>query len=472
MGYMLLHSLIIHNALDAITSRYPRIAPLVTDIVAAGGRALLVGGAVRDIIMQSNAKDIDIEIHNINADQLEKILRSYGPVNLVGKTYGVYRLVDLDVDWSLPRTDASGRKPQVVIDPYMSIKNAFERRDLTMNAMGIDLSTRELIDPFGGLADINARRLRAPNIDLFVQDPLRFYRVMQFISRFEMIPNDELNACCASMVISTVSRDRITAEFEKLFLRSKRPSLGIRWLDTIDRLKDVMPELYATKGVPQQPEWHPEGDVFEHSMQTIDAAAAIKQDNNYKQLALCFAALCHDLGKAVTTELIDGKWRSLGHEHEGVPLARALLKRVTNKKDLIHDVCLLVRYHMLPPLFIKDGARPPAYRRLANKLMPRMNIELLADLSRADRRGRNPAGHEPLHNADKEVDAFVRMAENIAVAHAGPAPILRGRDFLDIVGPGTQLGYLVKEAYRLQIEEGITDKQELKDRVLAAYRAS
>lgn len=461
----------IQSAVKKLINRWPVVHFVVSDITSYGGRVLLVGGVVRDLFFGRLSKDIDIEVHGLTQDQFEQILRSHGPVSLVGKVYGVYRLHNVDIDWSLPRADEFGRKPIVAIDPYMSITKAFERRDLTMNAMGIDIATFELIDPFGGQEDIAQKRLRAPNIRLFGEDPLRFFRVMQFVGRFEMKPDDELNQCCQKMVVTDVSLERRAAEYEKLLLLSQRPSLGFWWLSNIGRLVDILPELHALHDVEQDVTWHPEGDVFTHTMQTIDASVLLPQDDEYNRLVLRYAALCHDLGKATTTIVVDGEIKSYGHEDAGVDLTKQLLARMTNIKDLVADVCLLVKYHMAPLQFIKEGAKKSAYKRLANKLMPRMNIQLLADLARADRAGRNPESSQPLSVEIPDVDQFVSRAQQAQVQHKGEEPILLGRDLLDVVSPGPELGNLLNAAYEIQIEEGVTDKQELRRRVLAQYRS-
>ena len=200
----------------------------------------------------------------------------------------MFRLHGLDVDWSLPRADSSGRKPQVYIDPFMSFKEAFRRRDLTINAMGIDILSGELIDPFGGRSDLDDKLLRTPDVRLFIQDPLRFFRVMQFISRFEMIPDDKLIDVCKTMDISNISRERIEVEFEKMLLQSHLPSRGIRWIQVIDRLSEVLPELFATVGIQQNPEWHTEGDVFEHTMQTSGSLPV--SGNTFLGLRPCLSA--------------------------------------------------------------------------------------------------------------------------------------------------------------------------------------
>lgn len=454
---------------DELLNQYPLVKTIAQKIHEHGGRVLLVGGAVRDILLGLPTKDLDIEVHGISLSMLEDILKEYGPVNLVGKMFGVLRLGNLDVDWSIPRADKPGRKPHVILDPRMTIKEAFRRRDLTMNAMGIDSITKELIDPFGGLSDIKKGILRAPDETLFLEDPLRFFRVMQFVARFEMQPDETLNRLCSTMDISGVSRERIEGEFEKLWLKSLRPSLGFRWLGAIGRLDDVMPELAATRGILQDPDWHPEGDVFEHTMQTIDAAAALEYSSDFERCALLYAALCHDIGKESTTKEIEGSLKSLGHEKESERLTRKLLKRIMRNKDLIMTVCKLVRYHMQPLQFVSGNAKPSAYKRLALKLAPEVTLEMLGKLVLADKLARNPQQGFPLTKSSKEVDEFLKRAHNAHVLYEVEKPILQGRDLLDVMQPGPKMGVLLKKAYEIQMQEDIRDKEELKKRVLNQF---
>lgn len=447
---------------------YDKVHAIVAVINSNKGRALLVGGAVRDMVMGRPLKDIDIEVYGLSEQQLENILKQFGPVSLVGKAFGVLRLHGLDVDWSLPRADSPGRKPTVVIDPYMPVETAARRRDLTMNAMALDLMTDELIDPCNGMSDIKNKILRTPDARFFIQDPLRFYRVMQFIGRFDMFPDDELNALCKEMDIADVSRERIEQEFRKLLLYSARPSLGIRWLQQIGRLHDVLPELAATIGIEQNPQWHPEGDVFEHSMQAVDAAAIIVQnyDNEGDKLILLYAALCHDLGKVTTTCEVDGVIKSIGHEKDSKKFARTMLKRITHNVDLIDAVSSLVLYHMMPLQFTSSKAKLPAYQRLANKLDHKVNMLMLIDLCIADKRGRNGAGHEPLTCDFPDVATFKKNVELAGVAKSGVEPLLKGADVVDMVQAGPQMGALLRIAYEMQIEHGINDKQILKEYVI------
>ncbi len=334
----------IESELAQLLKDHPVVAPIVKRIGAASGKAYLVGGAVRDLVLDRAVNDIDIEVHGLTIDQLSSILAKEGPVSYVGKSFGVLKLHGTDTDWALPRTDTAGRKPEVHIDPNMGIYEALRRRDLTMNAMAIDLTTNEFVDPFHGREDIEERTLRSPAIEFFTEDPLRFYRVMQFIGRFDMYPDEILQEKCRHMSIEDVSVERIEREFEKLLLKSIRPSLGLRWLATLGRLHEILPELAHSEDIKQEPSWHPEGNVFEHLMQSLEAAAQIDKGTNQKNLVLRYAALTNDLGKISTSIEKDGRIKSPGHAAAGVSYARALLKRITRNVKLIKTVELLVKY--------------------------------------------------------------------------------------------------------------------------------
>ena len=348
----------------------------------------------------------------------------------------------------------------------MDIKKAFERRDVTMNAMGIDLVTFRLVDPFDGLEDLKKGILRATNKKTFGEDPLRFFRVMQFVGRFEMVPDRALNALCKKMDVSKVSRERIESEFKKLLLKSTRPSLAIDWLFKIKRLADVLPEVAALKGIKQNPAWHPEGDVYEHTKQALDAAATLSYRSDEEKLISMYAALCHDFGKAKTTTVRKGVITSYRHEVVGVPLAKKLLKRIMNNTLIIQSVAKLVRAHMYPLQFVASSAKNSAYKRLALKLSPQVTLAMLAKLVVADKRARNPKKGFPLRGDVPNVDIFICNAKKAGVFEGIEKRILEGRDLMPEVQPGPLMGALVKEAYRIQLDEGIHDKNILKKRVL------
>ncbi len=447
----------------------PLIPKIAEHIQKSGGRALLVGGAVRDLLIGQPYHDLDIEVYDVSLEQLAAILQHFGRVNYVGKAFGVLRLEHSDIDWSIPRRDSAGRKPEVTLTPHVSFEEAFRRRDLTINAMGLDIHTGELIDPFNGLSDLKNNILRAPDLTLFSEDPLRFYRVMQFIGRFAMQPTSELNTLCSTMDISGVARERIEQEFEKLCLKSYRPSLGLQWLADINRLSDVLPELAACKNIPQEPEWHPEGDVFEHTKQAFDISAHLLYSSDQQKLTIMLAALCHDLGKVYTTRVIKGRIRSMGHAAAGVAPAQKLLQRITTKKELICTICVLVRYHMAPLEFIKSHAKAPAYKRLALKLAPRVSISMLGLLARADKSGRDKNPGEPVPKVLPDLEEFLQRAQRAGVLEGPEKPLLSGQDLQGIIPPGPEMGALLQRAYNLQIDKNITDKEVLKKRVLSKF---
>ncbi len=452
--------------LQKLLGQYPVVSQICTHLARVGGRPLLIGGAVRDVLLGTLAHDLDIEIYRLPLKKVQKILSAYGSVMLVGKSFGVLRIRGLPIDWSLPRTDSAGRKPTVALDPYMSVKDACLRRDLTINAIGIDVITHKVVDPLNGRLDLQKKILRTPDVRRFVEDPLRFYRVMQFIGRFHMHPDRTLNRVCARMDISGVSRERVEQEFCKLFLKSRRPSRGIVWLQKIGRLAEIMPEVAALVGVQQSEKWHPEGDVYVHTLQVLDAAAAIKGYSARERLILMWAALCHDVGKAVSSQHhADGQVSAHGHEEAGVALAKQLLARFTRDAALIRSVCVLVRYHMAPRTCIEQHAKPAAYKRLALHVQP-VSLKFLATFACADLRGRNPKGLAPLRCACVQEQEFVKKAQRFGVLEGVAKPILHGRDLVEIE-PGPLMGRVLKRAYQIQLYENITDKNILKRRALA-----
>lgn len=459
-----------------------KITKILEKIIKKGGIPYLVGGTVRDLILDKEVKDLDIEVHNISLKDLETCLKTFGEVKLVGKKFGVFRLIKrgFEIDWSLPRKDTAGRKPTVKIDPKMTIKQALKRRDLTMNAMAIDLKNvlnnnkLEIIDPYKGQEDLEKKQLRIVDKKLFLQDPLRFFRIMQFIGRFEMLPEKNTNELCKKMELydeitnTPLAKERIFDEIKKLFLKAKKPSLGFRWLKDIKRLKEIFPELYDLIAIKQRKDYHPEGNVFEHSMQTLDAAAILdKYKNEKEKFMIMLGSLCHDLGKAVTT---DKELSCYGHDKEGVKIAKKLLKRITNDKNLIKAVCKIVRYHTNPFNLLKQKSSLKAYKRLALKLAPEITLRQLAMVNLCDVRGRNPKGNEPLSKVyEKEFTQVLKNAAKAKIENGPAKPILLGRHLLDTLKPGPKMGKILKAAYKIQIEENIDDWKKLKKLVLDKY---
>ena len=463
------------------------LLPILQSINEAGGISYLVGGSVRDIILGRKLKDLDIEIHNLSLDKLEKLLGNFGPVRLVGKKFGVLIIDGFNVDWSLPRKDSIGRKPEVIIDKDMSIETACRRRDLTMNAMAINLNLLEdekikVIDPYGGLNDIENKKLSAVDENLFLEDPLRFFRVMQFVGRFEMQPDEDLNKICKSMSLidfqtdKMIAKERIFEEIKKLFLKSRRPSLGFRWLLQIGRLKELFPELYDLVGCLQRVDYHPEGDAFEHTMQSLDAAAVL--DDKYKseetlyvnereKLKIMFAVLCHDLGKS---EVTDEDLHSYGHAKVSAKIAKTFLNRFVLDKELIRFASKLSYHHCDLGQLMRQNSSQRAYKRLALKLHPVSNIRQLALVTLADMRGRNPNGPEPLDVFEDEFNLMLQKVRELKIEDGIEKPVLVGRDLLDVVEPGPMLGEILKYAYQIQINEGVKEKEVLRKKAVQQFK--
>ena len=442
------------------------VETILRTIAAKGGRALIVGGYVRDLARGATSKDLDIEVHRMTLEQLETMLSRFGPVDLVGKQFGVLRLHGSDVDWSIPRKDSKGRHPVVVPDPWMGIQDAARRRDLTVNAMALDPLDGVLFDPFGGLDDLKRGVLRATALDLFAEVPLRYYRVMGFAGRFEMAVDPELTRLCGGMDLNGVAGERIEEEFTRLFLRSRRPSLGLRWIKTTGRLQEIMPEAAALVGLEQDPQWHPEGDVWTHTLQVLDAAVQLRIEDRDPDLMLLWAALCHDLGKAGTTAVIEGRIRSPGHSELSRELAGSFLDRLIKNACVREGAIKLSAHHLKPCDFYVNKAGPRAFKRLAVALVPETSLERLAAFSLADFRGRNPDGDEPLEITCEKSAWFLEQAEAFHVKEEPEKPVLMGRHLLDVMQPGPEMGQVLRRAYEIQISEELRDVNELKTRVL------
>lgn len=451
--------------IQTLYSSYPLLEKVVSHITSKGFSCLLVGGSVRDYLLGLDIATIidhDIEVYGCSLEQLQSVLEQFGIVRLVGKAFGVLMLDGLPVDWSIPRSDSVGRKPLVFFDPHISCTQAFERRDLTINAMGIDCSSGALIDPFNGQQDLAHKIARSPNVALFGQDPLRFFRLVHFISRFELTVDKDLKEYCTQMKLDHVSSVRIGQEMKKLLLLSKRPSKGLRWLFSINRLSELSKELDQLAHVPQGIKWHPEGDVLEHSLQVLDAMALIASHQpEQKKLILLYAALFHDVGKKETTVVLPDRISSHGHAQKGAEKITKILKKFDVSMALINGVKSLIFYHMHPGQFVRTGAKAPAFKKLAFDLHHSLCMQDLADLFLADLQGRNPSKYVPLSKQMDEVDQFKNVIKNLKIADKAEKPLTTASDFIDYV-QGKKLGDVLSKAYEVQINQSINDPIVLK----------
>jgi len=450
-----------------------KVIGLAQAVHEAGGRALLVGGCVRDLVMGQEPKDWDVEVYGIDPNKLRALLDQIGPVNVVGEAFTVYKLgVDLDV--SLPRRERkSGRGHRAFViegDPSMTIEEAARRRDFTINAILEDPLTGEIIDPFHGRKDIESGILRAVSLDTFAEDSLRVLRAAQFAARFEFRVHPRTVELCQSIDLSDLPAERIWGEMEKLLLRARRPSIGLGWLHALKALEQLFPELKVLIDVPQDPEWHPEGDVFVHTRLVIDRARELIDDLPYaKQVTVMLAAVAHDFGKPSTTEFIDGRLRSRGHEEAGIAPAASFLDRLNiytlDGYDVRAQVIALVRDHLKPGEFFKkrDEVGDGAFRRLARKC----ELDLLYRVAKADSLGRNAdwVPREKWFGSEAQ-EWFIERARELEVDQQPPAPILLGRHLLEMgLPPGPRIGEITRKIYELQLDGSVCSLDDAKSLV-------
>ena len=322
---------------------------LARAVAAAGGRALVVGGWVRDRLLGRDAKDYDVEVQKLDLEKLEAGRRSLGPVVGVGKSFGVLKVAGTDADVSLPRreskTGPGHRGFDVALDPGLPFDKAVLRRDLTVNTLGMDPLSGELFDPLRGRRDLEAGVLRAANPAAFGEDPLRGLRVARFAAQLNMSADVELIDLCRGLDLSELPGERMFEEFSRLLLKAPQPAVGFNVLRETAMLR-FFPELAALDGVPQDKEWHPEGDVWVHTLMVLDQAAALRSGNPDTDLPLMFGALCHDFGKPATTVTDEfGRVRSPEHEGAGEAPVRTFLERLKAPALLTNQVVALTRHH-------------------------------------------------------------------------------------------------------------------------------
>ncbi len=465
-----------------------KVRRLAESIRVANGRAMLVGGCVRDDLMGLEPMDWDLEVYGIEPERLRELLDEIGDVKVVGEAFAVYKL-SYDLDVSLPRRERKtgrGHRGFVVEgDPEMSFKEACSRRDFTINAILKDPLTGEIVDPFDGRGDIERRILRMVSKDTFGEDSLRVLRAAQFAARFELAVESDTAAMCRSIDVTDLPRERIWGELEKLLLQASEPSIGLKFMYEVGVVRQLFPELQSLVGVPQEPDWHPEGDVDVHTMMVVDEARRLIDELDHpRQITVMLGALCHDLGKPPTTEFVEGRIRSRGHDEAGVEPTLAFLDRLgvytQDGFDVRGQVVELVRYHLKPGEYynamnrgnpVGDGA----FRRLARKVEP----DLLYRVAKADSLGRYPEGDRSKMIFGSEAQEwFIERVRSLAVEKKAPDPILLGRHLIGLgLSPSPEFKRILDAVYEMQLDgqvcdlpEAIEQAQKLIDRSMEVQR--
>ena len=427
-----------------------------------GGRALFVGGWVRDRLLGFESKDIDLEVYGLAPDRLRALLEDVGRVDAVGESFTVYKIGPIDV--ALPRRESkTGRGHRgfaVRGDPNMGFDDAARRRDFTINAIAWDPLTDEYQDPFNGRADLARQVLRAVDADTFGDDSLRVLRALQFAARFEFRIDSATQALCRRIPLNDLPAERIWGELEKLLLQASRPSVGFSLALDLGVIGQLFPELGALVSCPQEPEWHPEGDVWTHNLLVIDQARTRINDLlRAQQVTVMLGAVCHDFGKPATTAHLDGRIRSRNHEEAGVAPTECFLDRLNlhslDGYDVRRQVIGLVLHHLKPGMWhrAREGVGGGAFRRLARKV----DLELLARLAKSDCLGRTGTFD------CSAMDWFLTRARALGVEHAAPRPLLLGRHLLALgLAPGPRIGSILSLVYERQLDGEVKTLEDAK----------
>ncbi len=407
-----------------------RLLKIAEDIVAAGGRAYLVGGWVRDALLGKNCRDYDVEVYDLEQDQLLPILSKYGKTNLVGKAFGVIHLSmkGESLDFSFPRTESKvgyGHKGFVVhTDAKLSFKEAALRRDFTINAMGMELPDLKLCDPYDGIGDLKNRCLRHVG-PAFAEDSLRILRGVQFASRFVLTLAPETVELCRTLSLDDLSIERLFEEFKKWLLKPGKPSLGLRaFLDI--KLDEYFPEVLPLAGVDEKSGWNNLGSLLDAMSQCRNG---LTEDETSE---LAFASLL--VGNAYpATDVSSVK-----------DVANKFLARITNEIHLVRKVPEILKCYS--ELNFETVPAAPALRRLAVRLD---GLKLLALLIKS-----TPV---ELFKSPTFAEDFWNAAEQLCLLNAAPQAFLTGKMLMDLgVKPGKQMGEIIKKSFELQLDGEIT----------------
>ncbi|MFR7561109.1 MAG: CCA tRNA nucleotidyltransferase [Lachnospira pectinoschiza] len=410
---------------------YSMAIQIAKKVKEVGGIAYFVGGYVRDSILDIPNKDIDIEIHGIKPEILKNILSELGDIQTIGNAFGIYNLKGYDLDIALPRKErciGTGHKDfEVYVDPYIGTHAAARRRDFTINALMKNILTGEIIDEFNGLNDLKNHIIRHVDSSTFREDSLRVLRACQFAARFNFKIASETINLCKTMDLSTMPKERIAGELSKALLKAKKPSVFFNSLYECEQTK-WFKEVYALKGIKQDSEYHPEGDVYMHTMSVLDQAGGLFPtgiDNPDRYLPFMLSALCHDFGKVNTTEINSkGRLCALNHEITGIPIANDFLGRIYNNKGFIKYVDNMIKYHMKAHSCFNNRSKTKTTNLMFDKLLYPKDFILLVyadstghDLDNLDNRQFNMFLEKAMTESGFLTDRYLDYGKRISESH-------------------------------------------------------
>jgi tRNA nucleotidyltransferase (CCA-adding enzyme) len=471
-----------------LLSMNEQVLKLCEAVREAGGRAMLVGGWVRDYLLGIESKDFDVEVYGIEPERLRTLLETLAPVNTVGEHFSVYKLAFRNSEDSPPtvnlKSDASNRRPRqaerfeidvsiprresksgrghrgfvIEGDPAMSFQEAARRRDFTINAILYDPLTGEIVDPFDGARDLKRRVLRAVAADTFIEDSLRVLRAVQFAARFEMTVDPETVELCRRIDLNDLPRERVWGEIEKLLTLAERPSIGLDTALALGVLDKLLPEVGALACSQMGTDSDGGPDAFTHTKHSLDKAVKLTRDlSTAKRITVMLAVLCFDLGRPFA----GSDDQSFNYGEASVGPAEAVIKRLGlytfDGYDVRAQALALVREHLTPRYFyeVRDRITDGDFRRLAQ----RVNLDLLYRVAKAHRLG--------LDSPPVAEDWFIEKARALGLEHGPPRPLLQGRHLVEIgLAPGPRMGEILRRVYELQLDGEVSTLEE----ALAAAR--
>lgn len=384
---------------------YPTELDIIFDTLKKSSiKPILVGGYVRDKLLNEESKDIDIELYGVSSlDKVEEILQKFGAINSVGKSFAVCKLKfeGYELDFSLPRKDKkikSGHHGfEVKVYSHLDFKTAASRRDFTINAIGYDVIEKKMLDPFGGREDLKNRVLRAVNLESFGEDPLRVLRAAQFCARFNLHIEHNLYLICKDMVsknlLAELPKERIFEEIKKLLLKSQKPSIGLNLLNQFGF------------------------DFPTKNMFITDILVKKLTANEQTNLVLMLAALCYHFEQ---TEI------------------EAFFVKLTNEKVLFQRVIALVEFHKKIETLQSDYT--------LYKLATQVNIEELLILSSSIYSANNNT------KMVQKCEELYKRVEELGITHKKLSPLVMGRDIVKFgLQPSPNFSKILNEAYEAQM---------------------
>ncbi len=475
-----------HDETRDLVGAFEAVVDFSKSVSEHAGRVYLVGGAVRDELLNEAPHDLDLEVHGLNPEELAPLLAPFGVAEATGKSFATYkfRVGQSEIQIALPRTEVrTGNKHNafdVTAHPEFGITEAARRRDFTIGAISKDVLTGEIFDPFHGIEDLDTKTLRMVDEKTFGEDPLRVLRGARFAARFGLTVEPATVEKMQAMVpeVGLLAKERLREEWTRMLTESKKPSIGIELLRDVGVIEHLHPEVAKLWQTEQDPSYHPEGNAGVHTEMVVDAAAELarsEQLDPQQRAELLFGSLSHDLGKPSTTVATNDHITALGHEAAGVKPAESFLRTIGIPETSITRIAKLVEYHMRPPALYRerDAITDRALRKLARDVGPSQLLSLVL-LGEADHRGRgpftSPLGEKKFPDTSGYHTWWVHHIERLSLADQ-PEPLISGRELIEGFGDrGWKQGKDIGEVLRLAEELRVIGKT--RDEVREIIKAS